>query len=360
MEIRSPRVEIYADRIAYNVEYLQKQAAKNNISLVGVTKGVLADHQILDAYLKGGLDYLGDARIQNLKRVRDYGFSGKTLLLRAPMYSEISQVINFANVSLNSELDTLKLLDEESKKQGKTHGYIIMVDVGDRREGVLPEDVKSFVKEAIKLENVKFEGLGLNVGCFGGVLPTTENAQILIDLKSELEQEGIEVPTISGGSTCGLNIMFHNQLPEGINQLRVGEAFLIGNDSVRETPIPGTYQDTFRLVTEIIEIKDRPSQPEGEIGKDPFGNVPEFPDRGIRKRAIAAIGKQDVAIGSLLPEDEQVTIEGASSDHLILDITDSDHNYKIGDEITFDMEYGAVLFTMTSPYVQKEYIWDSI
>ncbi len=358
--MKYPKVEISADKIAFNVQKLIKDANDRGIELVGVTKGVLAHPQIIDAYLEGGLNYLGDSRIQNVKRIRDYGFTGKVMLLRAPMLKEISQVINYVDVSLVSEHKTLEALDLEANRLGKKHSFVVMVDVGDRREGVMPEDVDEFVVDSQKYENLQFLGLGLNVGCFGGVLPTWDNAQVLVELKSKLESRGIEVPTLSGGSTCGISIMYKEQLPAQINQLRVGEAFLIGNDSVREVKIPGTYQNTFRLTAEILEIKERPSQPAGEIGKDPFGNTPHFPDRGIRKRAIAAVGKQDVVINSLIPEDKHVTIEGASSDHLILDISDSQREYSIGDEISFDMEYGTVLFSMNSPYVSKEFYWNTI
>ncbi|OWZ83067.1 alanine/ornithine racemase family PLP-dependent enzyme [Natranaerobius trueperi] len=349
-----PKIEVNFEKLVHNVDVITSKCKEKGISVMGVTKAVLAHPRITDAYIKGGLEELGDSRIQNIKRLRDYGFTGEITLLRSPMQSEISDVISFADVSLVTELKTLKAMNKEAKLQNKEHSYIVMVDVGDRREGILPEKFVEFVQKAQAYENLNFKGIGLNVGCFGGVLPTFRNAQIIADLKQEIEKKGIDVSVLSGGNSCGVTLVFNDGLPKEINQLRVGEGFLLGMDSVRELKIPNTHQDAFKLVAEIIEIKQKPSLPEGEIGKDPFGNVPEFTDQGIRTRAIAAVGKQDVSIEGLIPIDNKISIEGASSDHLIIDITDSQCTYDVGEKVEFNMTYGAVLSAMTSPYIDIE------
>ena len=143
---------------------------------------------------------------------------------------------------------------------------------------------------------------------------------------------------------------------DGINNLRIGEAFLLGRETAYGENIPGTEKDVFTIVAEIIELKDKPTMPTGKIGKNAFGETPEFEDLGIRKSAICAIGQQDVDPGDLTPEDPGVQIKGASSDHLVLDLTDSKLDYQVGSEIRFSMNYGAILSTMTSPYVNKELI----
>ena len=56
--------------------------------------------------------------------------------------------------------------------------------------------------------------------------------------------------------------------------------------------MPGTRQDTVKLVAEVIELKRKPSMPIGKIGKDAFGNTPVFEDKGIRLRAILAVGNR--------------------------------------------------------------------
>lgn len=86
---------------------------------------------------------------------------------------------------------------------------------------------------------------------------------------------------------------------------------------------------------------------------DAFGNKPFFEDRGMRKRAIVAAGKQDVRPDGLTPIDDKLIILGASSDHMIVDITDSKNKYSIGDSIEFLLDYGALLGASTSEYINK-------
>jgi len=163
----------------------------------------------------------------------------------------------------------------------------------------------------------------------------------------------MNLEVISGGNTSVLKLVEDNIIPERINQLRVGVGILLGQDDVRLRNIADTFQDTFILTGEVIEIKDKPSLPQGEIGPDAFGEMPVLQDLGIRKRAILALGKQDVHLGSLIPLKERIKIIGASSDHLIIDVTDFEENIKVGDEVRFRLNYPALLSTTTSKYIKK-------
>ena len=112
----------------------------------------------------------------------------------------------------------------------------------------------------------------------------------------------------------------------------------------------GLYVDAMTLVSEVIESKIKPSVPYGEICQDAFGNVPEFKDQGQIRRAILGVGLQDVLVSGLTPRSD-VEILGASSDHIIVNAKNI--NLNVGDEIEFDLNYGALLSAMTSPYVNK-------
>jgi predicted amino acid racemase len=158
---------------------------------------------------------------------------------------------------------------------------------------------------------------------------------------------------ISGGNTSVLKLVEDDLIPDKINQLRIGIGILLGQDDVRLRNIAGTYQDTFILTAEVIEVKEKPSLPQGEIGRDAFGEVPVFQDLGIRKRAILAIGKQDIHLNSLVPMKKEVKIVGASSDHLIIDINDFKEEVKVGDEVKFRLNYPALLSATTSKYINK-------
>jgi Predicted amino acid racemase len=100
-------------------------------------------------------------------------------------------------------------------------------------------------------------------------------------------------------------------------------------------------------------LRNKPSKPIGTIGADAFGKVPVFEDRGRRLRAIAAVGKQDAKIDGLAPLDPGVTVLGASSDHLTLDVEDCPTRPVLGGVMRFTLDYGAMLALTTSPYVEK-------
>lgn len=269
------------------------------------------------------------------------------------MLSEVKEVVRWADGSLNSELAVINALSKAASSLNKNHKVIVMVDVGDLREGVLPENVLKTVEKIIKLPGIEFEGLGTNIGCYGGVLASYENTKILVDLAIEIEKKyGLAVRTLSGGNSSTLSLLKSGRLAPGINQFRLGEGILLGNESSLSRLIPGTFHDAFTLKAEVIELKTKPSYPIGEIGCDAFGNIPVFEDKGPMKRAIVALGKQDCIIEDLTPLDESIEILGASSDHMLLDVTKSS-NVKVGSILEFDVTYGALLRLMTSKYVSK-------
>ncbi|RKL61745.1 alanine/ornithine racemase family PLP-dependent enzyme [Thermoanaerobacteraceae bacterium SP2] len=348
-----PQMEIGITRILHNARYIVDYCWKNGIEVMGITKGVCAFEPVVKAMLDGGVKKLGDSRLDNIKALRQAGFDVPIYLIRIPMLSEVREVVHLANGSLNSEVNVIKALSQEARAIGRVHKVILMVDVGDLREGVMPEDVLDTVGQIISLPGIEFEGLGSNVGCYGGVLPSYENTKLLVDLARDIERRfEIKVKTLSGGATASLILLEKGKLAPGINQFRVGEAILLGTDTIGYRIVPGTLQGTMKLKTEVIEVKVKPSCPIGEIGRDAFGNVPFFEDKGPIKRAIVALGKQDCRLEGLIPKDKSIKILGASSDHLLLDVTNSG-DIKVGDIIEFDMSYVAMLSLMTSKYTEK-------
>ncbi len=354
---KTPRVNINLAEIETNARILKNKCEEQGINITGVVKGGAGDLRIVNAIVSGGISTIGDSRIKNIKKMREAGFDNEMVLLRLPRLSEIQSLIKYVDISLNSELVTLEGIGREALKQGKIHKAIIMVDVGDLREGVLVKDFMEFMKSALEIEGVEIVGLGTNVGCYGGVLPTPENTKILLDLKEKIKDKyDYDLKVVSGGNTATTILLEKGQLPEGINNLRVGEGLIQGTDITHQREISFLNSNNIKLAAEIIELKNKPSKPSGKTGHDAFGNKPEFEDKGIRKRAILAVGRQDVNVDGMTPILEGIEIIGASSDHLLCDVTESKRNLQIGSEIEFKLDYGAMLQTMTSEYIYKNYI----
>lgn len=357
MPQKNPALMIDLQKIYHNARSITTLCASYGIQIAGVTKGFCAIPAVAEVMLQGGCTMLADSRVKNLQKLHEAHFDVEHLLLRTPMLSEVDEVVRYADISLNSEIATIQALNRAARTLHTRHKIILMIDVGDLREGIWPDHLDETVQAILACDAVDFEGIGCNVGCYGGIIPSPENMQFLIDQQTYIEHTyDVKLRLISGGSTNGLQLTASGHMPKGINHLRIGEGILLGKNPIDRHPIPGTHQDAFRLRSEIIECNQKPSVPIGERGQDVFGNIPEFTDDGVRTRAIIALGCQDVVRPySLVPADRRLTCIGATSDHLILDMTEAIPPYRVGDTLEFSLDYTSLLAAATSEYVHKEF-----
>jgi predicted amino acid racemase len=322
--------------------------------IIGVTKGVLGDPVIADVFVRNGIAILADSRIPNLRKMQAAGIKATWLLLRMPAPDDAETVVRYSDISLNSELSVIRKLSEAALSRGVRHKVILMVELGDLREGLMPEDLDAAVAETLSLPGVCLAGIGVNLSCFGGVKPSEKNMSRLSSLAQGIEEKfKLSLEFVSIGCSTVYTWLKDVDQALNINCVRTGDSLLLGGRDLEEKGIPGLHYDAFTLVAEVIESKIKPSLPEGEIGIDAFGAIPTFVDRGIIRRVILNIGRQDVLYTQLYPRVD-IDILGASSDHLIVDAKKT--NLRVGDEVRFDIDYGAMLQAMTSPYVTKIYL----
>jgi len=349
-----PRVVIDLDKLKHNCLKITEYSKSNGIDVImPVVKVVAGDLTVANLFLDCGFKYLGDSRLKNLKIYKDLPV--KKLLVRVPSISEVKDVISYSNIGLVSEIETVKALDLEAKRQNKKYEIIFMFDLGDLREGIFyKDDYINEVGKIISLENIVFKGIGTNLTCYGGVVPSRKILNRLVDIKYNIENTfKIKLDIISGGNSSSVYLFDKDEIPAEVNSLRIGEAIFFGKETSYSTDIFGLYQDVFTLEAEIIECKIKPSYPDGEMSINSFGEKVDIEDKGTMKRAILAIGKQDVILDNIKPIDEKISVIGGSSDHLIIDITDTD--YKLGDIIEFQVNYPGLLHLMNSPYVTRFY-----
>jgi len=334
-------------------------AALPGVDIVAVTKVVCGSPRVAAAMLAGGATALGESRIENAARLREAGISAPIWLVRTPTPALAEEAVRVSDVSVVSEIAVVEALEAAAAaRAGCTYGILPMVDIGDLREGMMPEEVPAFLERAARCEHLDIIGLGASLTCYGAIVPDERNLARLAELTKAAEKQLARALTISGGSSTSLDPVIHGRAPAAIDNLRIGEAIVLGVDPATREPIPGLqlHTDAVTLSAPVIECKVKPSKPIGTSTQDAFGNAPVFEDRGPRRRAICAIGRQDAPPEGLAPLDPRIEVLGASSDHLVLDVERLAEPPAIGESIEFRPGYSAVLALFTSEYVRKEYV----
>jgi len=351
-----PRITADLTKIKHNIDTLCALCSENGVSIAAVAKVVCADERIVQVLENSEATMLADARTENLAHLRT---QKPKLLLRAPAPEEADEAVELADISLVSEIATVRALGKAARAAGKTHKIILMIDLGDLREGLLfleREMIYRAADAAKAEEGVELIGVGTNLTCYGAIIPDESNLSELCQIAEELRaRTGLPIPIVSGGNSSSLGLLKRGLVPEGVNHLRLGESILLGNDTAACRVLHGLYGDAFTLSTRLIEVQRKPSVPIGESGANAFGEHPKFESNGDQIRGICKIGRQDTVADGLTPRDSDIKIIGASSDHLIVDLTNA-KEYRVGDVLSFTPDYGALLRAYTSAYVFRDYI----
>lgn len=347
----APRLDIHLDRIHHNARTLVERLGHRGIAVTGVTKATLGSAEIAAELIAAGVAAIGESRIDNIEALRRAGIATPITLIRSPMLSQVDRIVAHADDSLNTELEVIAALSAAARKQSLIHGVILLVELGDLREGILPGDMADAVRHTLTLDNISLRGIGTNLACHSGVAPDDRNMTELSELASSLESTfGVVFDVVSGGNSANLNWAFETCDVQRINDLRLGESILLGREPLDRTAIDGLHTDAFTLVGEVIESKTKPTKPWGEIHRTAFGHIDPPPDRGDASRVILALGRQDVDPDSL-EAPAGMDIVGSSSDHLIVECAAAPP--AVGSEIRFHMNYSALLQAMTSPFVAR-------
>ena len=344
-------------KLKSNFDYLNTLFKKNGIEWSVVSKLLSGNKIFLTELLKFDIKQVCDSRISNLKEIKSINPKIETIYIKPPAKRSISSVVKYADISMNTEFETIKLISKEAKKQNKIHKIIIMIELGELREGVLGEYLIDFYESVFKLENIQVVGIGTNLSCLYGVLPNHDKL-IQLSLYEQLIEAKFnkQILYVSGGSSVTIPLIFQNLLPKGINHFRVGETLFLGTDVYNNTKFKKMHSDVFSLYSEIIELIEKPVVPMGEMGTNVEGNSYEFDQTNIGEtsyRAIIDLGLLDVEVNHLEFVDKSLKFAGASSDMIVIDLNKNKNKYKVGDLVEFKLDYMGILRIMNSKYIEK-------
>ncbi|WP_417351734.1 alanine racemase [Flavobacterium alkalisoli] len=344
-------------KLKTNFNYLNSFFKEHNIYWSVVTKILCGNKEYLTELLKMGISQYSDSRISNLKTIKAIDKNVETIYIKPPAKGAINDVIKYADISMNTDFRTIEMLSKEAQKQGVTHKIIIMIDLGELREGVMREDFVDFYSRVFQMKNIEIIGLGTNLSCLYGVLPNNDKLIQLSLYKQLVEAKfNVKIPFISGGSSVTIPLVKQGLIPVGINHFRVGETLFMGTDVYNNEKFEHMENDIFKLYAEIIELYEKPIVPTGEMGTNLEGTSFDFDESDHGKttiRAIIDIGLLDIDMKHLDATDAEIKYAGATSDMVVLDLGENPKEYKVGDLIEFTMDYMGIVRIMNSKYIEK-------
>lgn len=350
-------ITLHREKLKSNYAFLDEKLKENGIEWAVVSKLLCGNKLFLNELIQLGVKQLCDSRVSNLEMIKSISEDVETIYIKPPPKQSIEAIVKYADISFNTEIETIKMLSEEAKRQGKTHKILIMIELGELREGVLREELLNFYAEVFKLPNISVIGLGTNLTCMYGVLPSHDKLIQLCLYEQLIEAKfNREIDYVSGGSSVTIPLIFKGLLPKGINHFRIGETLYLGTDVYNNTTFDQMENDVFQLHAEIIELTEKPANPVGEFGKNLTGETLSFESDDqsqMSYRAIIDIGLLDIDEDHIKLKDNDLEVVGASSDMLVIDLGVNSKGYQIGDLIEFQMDYMGILRIMNSQYIEK-------
>jgi predicted amino acid racemase len=352
------RLCINLEALRHNLARIEQLISSHGASWTLVTKVLCGNREILDAIATMGIKSIGDTRLHNFNSLESSYPALERWYLRVPHHSITDEVVQLTTVSLNSEISTIEKLNASAAARNKRHNIIIMIELGDLREGILPGSLISFYNHVFAFGNIDVLGIGANLGCLAGGVPSVDQLMQLVLYRELLELKfKYELPFISAGTSVVLPLLGTRSIPKAINHFRIGEAAFLGTDLINKKTLDGFRDDVFILETEIAELKHKSMTPLSAAGEvAPFdtsdlGNDYSPGERG--HRALISVGQLDTEVRGLTPIDETCRVVGASSDISVVHIDRNKRSYSVGDTLSFKMNYSALLRLMIDPYIPK-------
>jgi len=354
------RVVIDLEALRSNLIVVNDWMEQHNATWTVVTKVLCGHEETIRALRYLGVKSIGDSRLENLHDIDRFAPELETWYLRVPDLSSCEDVVELTDVSLNSELEVIEELSTYAEKKDKIHRIVIMIELGDLREGILPGSLTDFYQRVFTLSHIEVLGIGANLGCLAGAVPSIDQFMQLILYRELLELKfRRKLAMISAGSSVTLPLLLDGGVPKAVNHFRIGEAIFLGTDLVSGGILPKLRDDVVLLQAEIAEIKEKGLAPTSEVGTmTPFEST-DLAEESITPgqrgyRALVSIGQLDTDISGLTPVNPDYKIAGASSDIAVVNVGDNPKNLEVGGTISVRVNYASMLRLMSSKYVSQE------
>ncbi len=357
---------IDTNKIISNIKSIQEFLSSKNRTWSLIPKVLCGNEEVLERILTPkvikGIHSIGDSRISNLQAVKNVNPKLITMYIKPPAIPLVPQVVAVSDISLNTSLDTILAIENECIKQDKFHKVIIMIEMGELREGVMRDKVVEFYEYIFNLTRVEVIGIGTNLGCMYGIEPTYDKL-IQMSLYKELIEAKFKkkMELVSGGSSINLPMLNSNRIPDNINHLRIGEAVFFGTTPLDEKQFMNLHTDIFVYKGNIIEMEEKDTIPDGVMTTGNIGHTSEQETLGSADtsekihKAIIDFGILDVDFNDIEAKDQSLKFVGTTSDMTVYEVPKESGKpiYKVGDTLDFAAGYMGIAKLMNSKFIEK-------
>lgn len=209
--LSTPAFLVDLDILEININEMAGLCKKNNKELWPMVK-THKSTQIARMQQEAGAKGFLVGTLDEAEKLAQEGFKNIMLAYPAAGEQNVARVINTAKksriiLSLDG-MDAAKALNEAAKCHGLTLEYLIIIDSGLHRFGVLPEEAVKLASNLSVLEYLKLVGIGTHPGHVYGASSSEEVKKVADEemtamkrAKKNLEIAGYKVDIVATGST---------------------------------------------------------------------------------------------------------------------------------------------------------------
>jgi D-serine deaminase-like pyridoxal phosphate-dependent protein len=309
---KTPSLLLDVKRVRSNATRIAGVAKRNNVRL----RPHIKTHKCIEVARIQTQGFDGAITVSTLAEARSFASSGfSDITYAVPVepgkFAEASEIFR-SGVKLNlltDDLATVRALDEHAGNAGTPFDVFVKIDCGTHRVGVEPESemaimIPRFISGA---KNINFAGILTHAGHSYDVQTVEEikavarhERDVMVELAARLRGMGIEVPTVSIGSTPTMNHIDHL---DGIDEIRPGNYIFF--DNFQATLGSCSFEDTALTVLSAVIHRDVShkkividaggialSKDRGPVGLDPlcgYGRVLDLEgnDTGMRLTTVS-------------------------------------------------------------------------
>ena len=322
-----------------NVRALIAHCQELGVHLLPVLKGVEAWPVLAAMCLEEGLGHLAVSSASQAARLAGAGLP-RPVMLGLPPLSQVRDVASLCCRSVVSTEEAALALAEQARTLRLPHGVLLMMDLGDGREGCRPDQVPALARAVRHMTHPWFslDGVAANFGCLVEAPPSPQSLDVLTMVACEVGRRAGEAGEVSLGGSVLLPWLADHALPACVTELRIGYALFLGHFMGQDCAVAGLRQDAFLLAAEVLEAGVKQTEAEG-----------------LRRRIVLDVGVLEIAPNRLIPLDAGMRLVGASSDYLVYDVEECPRHFVTGEEVLFRPGYESLARAFHSCSVKKPY-----